>query len=95
MIEFTKKQFQEENKNGIYIFVVDDCSVCRTYIAELKKIDTSNWHGVNCNEDIYFYFEDELVDDMPCTRIYKNNKVVWEKRGVLYSAQIQEMYKQL
>jgi len=94
MIKLNSEQFHfQENRNGIYIFIVKDCYLCRSYLRELKKnnIDTSKWFLINCSEDEDYYLDNEYLDGMPTTRIYNNNHVMVENQGVLYETQLKEI----
>lgn len=79
-------------KHGyIFFFSMDGyCGLCKQYESELSKYDIPKLIKVDSKE------ENELmgigIGALPCTRIYdKEEKVIFERYGVLYSKQIQEL----
>jgi len=94
MIRLNSEQlYMQENRNGIYVFIVKDCYLCRQYLRELKEhnIDTSKWYLINCSEDEDYYIDIEKMKSMPLTRIYNDNVIMIEKQGVLYETQLREI----
>lgn len=81
------------NKNGVYIFYIDECIVCDEYLQALREsnINTKKWYLVNCDEDEEYYMDKHMLKDMPTTRLYKDNVIMWERSGILYDVQINEM----
>jgi len=94
MNKVTIEEFKKE-QHGIYIFFIDDCSVCTSYIRELdnKNVDTSNWNLIDCNENLTYCMEEAVLEDIPMTRLYDNGNKIWEKGGILYETQRQELYE--
>ena len=94
MIRLNSEQlYMQDNRNGIYVFIVKECWTCREYLRELKNnnIDTRQWYLINCSEDEDYYLDLEQMDTMPLTRIYNDNVIMVEKQGVLYETQLREI----
>lgn len=84
---------ESETLKGVWCFVSSDCHTCKMLIEEFKKnglnLDTINF--VDCLEDPMYFLTVENIDDLPQTRVYKDNNIVWSKNGVLFSTQIKKM----
>lgn len=93
MIRLNSEQFDSDIKDGVYVFIVKDCFLCREYLRELKNngVDTRRWKLINCSEDEDYYIDMQFLDSMPTTRIYNNNVIMEEKQGVLYETQLKEI----
>lgn len=93
MIRINSEQFDSKVKNGNYVFIVKDCWLCREYLRELRRqrIDTRDWYLIDCAQDEDYYMDFHYLKDMPTTRVYKNNVIMYEKSGVLYEKQLNEM----
>ena len=81
--------------NGIYVFVVNDCRVCRDYLRELerRKLDTDNWNLFDCDKNLAYSMNNLHLEDMPMTRFYLAGKVIWERAGILYDTQLMDLFK--
>jgi hypothetical protein len=91
MFRLTKDGFEKQKKDGVYIFESPGCFTCSHHIELFKKF-MSGFFVVPTKEDPE-YFESIDIKITPTTRIYKNDKIVWDKEGVLFDTQIQEMRK--
>ena len=80
----------EKDLNGVVVFIVTDCVVCRNYLKELSNdnIDTSDWKLFDCDENLAYSMDTLKLDDMPTTRVYKDGEVIWQMSGILYDLQI-------
>lgn len=83
--------FQRQKKHGIYIFESPGCFTCSYHIEEFSK-HFSEFYIISTLEDPA-YFEFIEIGITPTTRIYKNDKLIWTKEGVLYDTQLDEMRK--
>lgn len=76
-------------KNGVYIYYSPGCFTCEHHINNFKKF-MNDFFVIDTMENPE-YFENDDVKITPLTRIFKNNKNVYEKVGALYESQLQEM----
>jgi hypothetical protein len=78
--------------NGIYIFIIHDCSVCDNYLDKIKSNNYfMEYNVVNCMEDISFYMETFGLDDMPYTILFNNNTRLYECGGILFDKQVNKL----
>jgi hypothetical protein len=96
MKEINRGQFEtviKENKKNIVFFRIESCGGCDFYLKEIKhnNIDTSDWYMVTIGMDEISYYLSLGIDKMPVTRIYRNDKVIWEKIGVLFNLQFNNL----
>ena len=89
-------KFKEE-KHGIYVFLIKDCWVCNDYIKELEQNfpKSETWNSIDCDEDLTYIVDELKLDDIPMTRLYDKGVMVWEKSGILYSTQRDELYNKI
>lgn len=85
-----KAEFVSTNKNGIFLFHTNSCSICKKQVEQFPW-NVKHFYLIDCDEDVNYYIEEEGLDDMPCTRIYKDNVVVWEKHGLFQRLQFEEL----
>jgi hypothetical protein len=84
-----------KGKNGIYaILDLDSCFACNEYMKELKKYDKDHWTIVAMSEENTLEFIEEEGIKPPITRIYINDRVLYEVGGVLYPKQIATLYEE-
>lgn len=95
----TLDHFKEKYKkglDGIYIYILDDCSLCIEYLKELEVKKTfENVYVVNCNEDVDYFMREFGLDNMPYTIVYKDGKELYERAGILFEKQIRDLKEAL
>ena len=96
-IIFDEQGFKDADKNGVFIFMLDSCRICLNYLEELAKeqINVSTWTLVKCDEEYRYFLQEENIDDIPITKVYKDGKIIWEKTGVLFNKQRKDLYDSL
>jgi len=80
----------KELKNGIYIYNKPDCRLCVSYFKVLETRNTEDWYSVDCSQDEEYFIE-QGIDSMPLTRYYVNDNIVWQKGGVLFDFQVNDL----
>lgn len=94
MHKLTKDGFESQKKpNGIYIFASLDCFTCTHHIDEFKKFSNS-FYVVPTTEDPE-YFINLGINITPTTRLYKNGEIVFEKSGMFFETQFNELRRVL
>lgn len=83
-----KEQLNNKTLNGVYIFVITDCVLCKNHVANWPF---RNKNILNCYEDWDYFRFDLKLDDMPTTRLYKNGECVFECVGVMYDRQLNKL----
>ena len=91
MYRISKDGFEAQKKDGVYIFESPGCFTCEHHIEEFQKF-MKDFFVISTKEDPEF-FESIGIEITPTTRIYKKNSMVWEKSGMLFDTQIEEMRK--
>lgn len=88
--------FEElKNKNGVFAFLeMETCFTCNEYLKELKSYNTGMWTIIVIDKEVRKEFEKENLT-IPLTRIYKDNKIVHEIGGILYSTQINKIFNKI
>jgi hypothetical protein len=93
MLKIDKKQFSMK-KDGVFIFYSEGCWTCEYYIEEFQK-EMENFYIVDTSEDYNFYIEECGIELTPTTIVYKDDRPVWRKQGMLFDTQLEEMRKYL
>ncbi len=83
--------FKKQIKNGVYIFISPGCFTCEFHLEEFKK-QMNGFYIISTMEDPA-YFSDIGIEITPTTRIYKQDKLIWSKDGVLFDSQLEDMRK--
>ncbi len=82
-------RFDKVELNGLYIFVIQHCSVCDKYLEIIKeKKYFDDFYLINCMEDAPFFMEKLGLDDLPYTILFKNNSRIFECGGILFNKQV-------
>ncbi len=88
-----RKEFEELPRplTGIYGFTFGEgCGLCNSYYEELQK-HGCDWTIVDLElDDQEWAFTKLLITGFPCTKVYIDDIVVYNKGGVLYSTQIRK-----
>jgi hypothetical protein len=82
-----------KNKHGVFALLdMESCMSCSQYLKDLKKYNTSDWTIVAMTKENSeeMFLEESLRP--PVTRVYNNNSIIEEMRGILYSLQIKKLY---
>ena len=86
--------FQKQKRHdGIYVFYSPNCFTCEFHIEKFSK-QFPTFYAISTSEDIE-YFDSIGIKITPTTRIYKSGNLVWEKDGMLFDEQLEEMRKYL
>ena len=87
----------EAPKNGVYVFLnTNSCPLCTDYLEILNTKNLTGWNIVKITDNEKdWIFKHEVVIGTPTTRIYLDDIVVHEKRGILYTTQYDEVIHKL
>jgi hypothetical protein len=82
-----------KNRHGVYALLdMESCVSCSQYMKDLKVYNISDWTIVAMTkENSEEFFEVEGLKP-PITRVYNNDLIEEEIKGILYAAQIKKVY---
>lgn len=94
MISLKIQQFKDTPiKNGLFLFTLKDkCGLCSKAVSEIQKFISPDFPEVvevACETEDELFFLDLMV--VPVFRLYKDDKMIWQKGGILYDKQVKEM----
>ena len=100
MIKITANEFLELEDKGqnLFIFTMkSECGLCEKALKEFTNFDgyVENFPkivNIDCQNDNELDALDLTL--VPLFRFYKDNKIAWQKAGVLYETQIYDMLKE-
>jgi hypothetical protein len=93
MFHLTKDGFEAQVQDGVYVFESAGCNTCKDHIKQFQNF-MKDFYIVPTKEDPGF-FESIGIRITPTTRVYKSGKMLWNKEGVLFDTQLDEMRKYL
>lgn len=88
-----RDEFVSIKKNGIFVFHSSSCYTCKDHIQNLKA-HVNYFYTIEYEEDVDFYIGIG-IESTPSTIVYKDNKIVYKKNGMMFDTQINEMVKTL
>lgn len=91
MSQLSKQEFVDMQKNGVFVFHSFSCWTCSDHIENLKG-SVDFFYTVEYELDVD-YFESIGIDATPTTIVYKNNEKLYQKSGMLFETQINDMLR--
>lgn len=89
MCPLSKDEFINMKKNGVFVFHSFSCWTCSSHIDNLKE-RLGHFYTIEYEMDVD-YFESIDVLSTPTTIVYKDNIPVYQKSGMLFESQINDM----
>ena len=89
----TKDDFEKLNKDGIFIFHSEKCWTCHNHIQEMKKLFPELFI-IHYDNDVDYY-ESIGITQTPLTAIYRSNENIYQKAGMLFDTQLDELRRYL
>lgn len=98
----TKSDFIKiRSKKGLFSFLNgESCKLCEKYMKEISNFKETLFYNhlqviLLRDEDKHWMFVENQVVSTPCTRIYVEDKYVFQKGGILFSTQIEEFNRKI
>ena len=85
------------SKNGVFVFLnTNSCPLCTDYLEVLNEKNLDGWTIVKIKDDeMKWALVNETIIGTPQTRIYLDNMVVYEKGGIFYTKQYNDIREKL